>query len=244
MGAQEKAIWAQAFFPCAPCRCRWNLVASARCAEGLSALACTLAAAFIATQEETDEVDVEQIVDLEEEILEVIKDSSGECVPEHIMERTVELAVSSGEAGSSGLGVDDTTSAAVTAGGKSVGEARPPGIAKHSASTESVLEVSSVEAGSFGPGANDTISVSTAAVAKSVEGPRPPGIAKYSAARAATAVTTTVAKSVGVGEARPPAFANTGPRQDPNSQSLLVSFPKWGLLVPDQMARPAQPQQS
>ena len=37
--------------------------------------------AFFAPQEEADEEDEEQSVDLEEEILEVIKDSSGECVP-------------------------------------------------------------------------------------------------------------------------------------------------------------------
>ena len=93
--------------------------------------------AFLATQEEADEEDEDQIVDLEAEIREVIKDSSGECVPEHIVEQTVELAVSSGEAGSFGRGVNDTTSAAATAVGKSVGEARPPEIAKHSASGSS-----------------------------------------------------------------------------------------------------------
>ena len=35
--------------------------------------------AFLETQEEADE-DEKQIVDLEEEILEVVKDSAGECV--------------------------------------------------------------------------------------------------------------------------------------------------------------------
>ena len=49
------------------------------------------------------EVEEEQTVDLEEEILEVVKDISGEGVPEHIMEQTDALAVSSGEAGLLGL---------------------------------------------------------------------------------------------------------------------------------------------
>ena len=49
------------------------------------------------------EVEEEQTVDLEEEIIEVVKDISGEGVPEHIMEQTDELAMSSGEAGLLGL---------------------------------------------------------------------------------------------------------------------------------------------
>ena len=85
--------------------------------------------AFLATQEEADE-DEEQIVDLEEEILEVVKDSPRECFP-------------SASAGSSGPGADDASSAV----GQFAGEAWVPGIAKHSASTESVFAVSSGEAG-------------------------------------------------------------------------------------------------
>ena len=88
-------------------------------------------------------------MDLEEEILEVTKNSSVERIPERIMEQTVELAGSSGKAGSFGLGVKSTTSEAITAVGKFVGEVRPPGTAKHSASTESA--VSSGDAGSSGP---------------------------------------------------------------------------------------------
>ena len=97
------------------------------------------------------------------------------------MEQTVELAVCSGEAGSSGNGAEDATSAAATAVGKSVGEARPLLFANHSASTESKLAVSSDETGSVGPGANDTVSVAATVVAKSVERARPPGVGKYRA---------------------------------------------------------------
>ena len=114
-----------------------------------------------------------------------------ERILERIMEQTVELARSSGEAWSSGPGVNDTTSAAATAAGKSVGEPRPPG--RHSASTGSVFAVSAGEAGSVGP--NDTTSVAATAVAMSVEEARLPGIAKCSAT-AATAVATTVAETV------------------------------------------------
>ena len=70
----------------------------------------------------------------EEEIREVIKDSSVECNPVRIMEQTVEFGRSSGKIGSSGLVAKDMTSAALIAVGKSVGELRHPGIAKHSAS--------------------------------------------------------------------------------------------------------------
>ena len=59
------------------------------------------------------------------------------------MEQTVELGVSSGEAGSSGPGADDATSAAATAVGQFVGEAWPLGIVKRSVSTECVFAKSS-----------------------------------------------------------------------------------------------------
>ena len=107
------------------------------------------------------------------ENLEVIKVIPEERTPEHIVERTVEIAESS-EAGSSWFGKKDTTSTASTEVAKSVsgaqtsgiakygttsadatafaklaGEARLPGTSKHSASTESELVVSSGEAGPF-----------------------------------------------------------------------------------------------
>ena len=93
----------------------------------------------------------------------------------------VELAASSGEMGSSWPGANDTTSAAATGVVKYVGEARPPGIAQHSASTESENAVSSGEVGSCRPGADDTTSAAATAAAKSVDEARPPGIAKHSA---------------------------------------------------------------
>ena len=95
----------------------------------------------------------------EEEIIEVIMHSSVESIPERIMEHSVELAVSSGNAGSSGLGVKSTTSDAVTAVGKSCGQVLTPGTAKHSVSTESEVAVSPGDAGSSGPGVTDTMSV-------------------------------------------------------------------------------------
>ena len=106
--------------------------------------------AFLAAQK--DEEDGEDIVELEEEVLEVIKDSLVECIPERVMAQTVELAGSSGKAGSSGPGVKSTTSDPVTAVGKSIGEVWLLGTAKHSVSTESELSVSSGDAGSSGPG--------------------------------------------------------------------------------------------
>ena len=86
------------------------------------------------------------------ENLEVIKVNPEECTLERFMEQTVQLA-------------------------ESVGEARPPGIAKHSASTKSQIAVPSGEAGSASPKDEDT----TSAVAKSAGEGRPFGIAKHSA---------------------------------------------------------------
>ena len=57
-----------------------------------------------------------------------------------------EVDVSSGEAGSSWPGADDTTSAGVTTIAKAGGEARPLGIENQSATTESDIAVSSDEA--------------------------------------------------------------------------------------------------
>ena len=141
--------------------------------------------AFFAPQEAADEEDEEQSVDLEEEVLEVIKDSSGECVPEHIMEQTVELAVSSGEAGSSGPGVNDTISVAATAVVKSVAGARLPGTAKVQCCDSR----------------NSSLLQQSPSLLVLVK--RGLQIAKCSS----TAVAVAVAKSVGNGEARPPGFA-------------------------------------
>ena len=115
----------------------------------------------------------------EEENLEVIKVNPGECVPERIVELIVDLAESSG--------ANDTTNAAVTAVEKPVGEARPLGIAKHSAPTESELAMSSGEdsssdedeaESSWSRASCTTSTAATAAVAKSVGEVRPPRIAK------------------------------------------------------------------
>ena len=73
---------------------------------------------------------------------------TAEQVEEAVCRVVVELAVPSGEAGSFGPGECDTTSAAAAAVAKLVVEARPPGIAKHSATTESVFAESPVQAGS------------------------------------------------------------------------------------------------
>ena len=141
--------------------------------------------AFSAPQEEADEEDEEQSVDLEEEVLEVVKDSSGECVPEHIMEQTVELAVSSGEAGSSVPGVNDTISVAATAVVKSVAGARLLGTAKVQCCDSR----------------NRLLLQQSKSLLVLVK--RGLQIAKCSA----TAVAVAVAKSDGNGEARPPGFA-------------------------------------
>ena len=94
------------------------------------------------------------------------------------------FAVSSGEAGSVGPGANDTTSVAAKAVAESVVEARPAGIAKHSATT-AVTGVDST-------------------VAESVVEARPAGIAKHSATTAVTDVDSTVADTVD--EARAAAF--------------------------------------
>ena len=117
-----------------------------------------------------------------------------------------------------------TTSAAATAVGKFVGGLRLPGIAKHSASTESVFAVTSGEAGSHGPGANNTTSVAATAVAKSFEEVWPLGIVKCNAATAATAVVTSVAKSVGFREARPPGVKYRAATESEFAESS-VEFP-------------------
>ena len=116
----------------------------------------------------------------EEDFLEAIKDKSGECVSERIMEQTVEFAVFSGEAGSSGPGENDTNSAAATQSSLLV-KLSLFGIAMHSASTEYELAVSSCEARSVGPGANGTKSVIATAIANSVEEARSLGMEKYRA---------------------------------------------------------------
>ena len=71
----------------------------------------------------------------------------GEQVKVAVGEVVVELAAPCGEDRSFGLGVCDRTSTAATVA-KPVVEARPPGFAKNSASTESVCAVSPGDAGS------------------------------------------------------------------------------------------------
>ena len=93
----------------------------------------------------------------------------------------VELAVSSGEAGSSVPGERDTTDAAATVVEEPVGEARPLGIAQYSAATASALAVSSGETGSVRPGDKDTTDADGTAVVGPAGEDRPCGIAKQSA---------------------------------------------------------------
>ena len=76
----------------------------------------------------------------------------------------------------------DTRSAASTAVAKSAGEARPLGIAEHSASRELPLAKSAGEAGSSWSRTTCTTSAAAAAAAKSVGEDRPPGTARFSAA--------------------------------------------------------------
>ena len=64
-----------------------------------------------------------------------------------------EVGGSSGEAGSSWPGADDTTLPDDATVAKAVGGAWPPGIAEHGVTTASALAVSSGEAGSARPGA-------------------------------------------------------------------------------------------
>ena len=100
-------------------------------------------------------------------------------------ERVVELAESPGEAGCSWSRACATTAATAvnTSVAKSVGvdEARPPGIAKYRATTESELAKLSGKAGSSESGAKGTTSADVTAVAKSVAEARPPGIENCSA---------------------------------------------------------------
>ena len=96
----------------------------------------------------------------------------------------VEVAVSSGEVGSSRPGSDDATSAASAAStvvAKSVGEARPLGIAEHRALTESELVKLSDYAGSSWSRAHGTTSAAAAAVEKPVGGGWLLGFAEHSA---------------------------------------------------------------
>ena len=104
----------------------------------------------------------------------------------------VELAVSSGEA--------NTTSAEVTAVAKPAGEARPPGIAKHSASTEPELAACSGEAGHSRSRETGTTSADETTGANPVGEARPPVLAKCRA-------TTTSASAQSVGVPRPPEIA-------------------------------------
>ena len=74
-------------------------------------------------------------------------------------------------------------SAMVTAAARLAGGARPPGIAKESATTESDIAASSDEAGPFWPKASGRDGVAATAAVKSFGEARPPGIAKHSATK-------------------------------------------------------------
>ena len=104
-----------------------------------------------------------------------IEGSAEDCVSRGIQQRTVEQI----------LGLLVATVA------KTVGEARPLGVAQYSTTTESEVELSG-EAGLSRSGADVTTSACVTTVAKTVGEPQPPGIAKNS--------TTTEASS---GEAGP-----------------------------------------
>ena len=184
----------------------------------------------------------------EDENLEEIKAILGEGIPDRIVEQIDVLAVFSGEAGSSEPGATDTIYAATAAVAKFIGEARPPEIAKHSSTTDSVLVVSSGEAGLSRSREIDTTSAvdmtgakpvgearpldfakyratTTAAAAKSVGVPRPPEIAKYGA--------TEKSKHAETDEARPPGIAKYGDTSESelaqsiwHDQCLLFSYRK------------------
>ena len=121
----------------------------------------------------------------------MVENISQERISDNMPEQTVdmpvsqvELAVSSGEVGSSRPGAHDTTSAASAAStvvAKSVGEARPLGIAKHRALTESELVKLSDYAGSSWSRARGTTSAAAAAVEKPVGGCWLLGFAEHSA---------------------------------------------------------------
>ena len=92
------------------------------------------------------------------------EDDFGERIPEGIVEQTVEIA------GSSCV----TTSADVAAVVKSASQARPLGIARHSAFKAPELAVSADAAGSLWPGKQDTtINATTAVVKPAGEAPTP-----------------------------------------------------------------------
>ena len=124
--------------------------------------------------------------------LEVVKDRLVERIPRRIVEQTVDLAVSSGDAGSSRIKANGTNSAAAAAAAKSVDEARPPEFAKYHITSESESELAEssdedfpsdeVEAGSPWSTASGTTSrAATAAVAKSVGEVRPRQITECTA---------------------------------------------------------------
>ena len=119
------------------------------------------------------------------------EDDLGERIPECIVEQTVEIAGSS----------CDTTSADVAAVVKSASEARPLGIARHSAFKAPELAVSAREAGSSCPGAIGATSADATAAAKSAGGARLHGIVKHSAPTASElAVSTGAAGSLWPGK--------------------------------------------
>ena len=84
-----------------------------------------------------------------------------------------EVEGSSGEAGSSWSGADDTTSADDSTVAKAFGAAQPPGTAVHGVSTAFKLAASSGEAGSARPEEKDTTKADVTAVAMPAGEARP-----------------------------------------------------------------------
>ena len=121
---------------------------------------------------------------------------------------------------------------------KTVGEARPFGIAQYSTTTESEVEGSPGEAGSSWPGADDTTSAGVTTVAKTVGESRPPGIAKLS--------TTTEVSSGEVEPSWPRAYDMDSAAATPDVKSAGEARPpgiakqsatsELGLLGPKQVA--------
>ena len=99
---------------------------------------------------------------------------------------------------------NDTTSAGDTTVAKAVGEARPPGTAKHSALTASEFAVSSGES-------RDTTNADVAAVVRPPGEVRPRGIAKQSA----TTKPELAQSSGGAGPSGPEQMATVPPLQQP-----------------------------
>ena len=122
-------------------------------------------------------------------ILELVENIPRERIPERTAEQTfdmpvtkVELAESSGAAGPSWPGANDTTNAAITAVAKSVGESQPLGLAKNTAPRQNLNSRNFlVKLNLLGPGqtARPTPPIQQSKSLLVTFGP--PGFAKYSA---------------------------------------------------------------